>query len=150
MAEWAAVTADPSNVFVGGPVTQEVALGIVDTPGFQRPRQMLAWLTERASNAAKRPEAVRAFVDEHANSDAFPDEVELLRPIMAGACILYVVDASSLARGLYLTLELLETGLPVVVALNMMDVARKRGIRLDAERLSSQIGCHQFYITAAL
>lgn len=68
---------------------------VVDTPGFQRPRQVLAWLRERAASAADRPLAVRRFVEEHEADDAFPDEVELLRPILDGAGILYVVDASS-------------------------------------------------------
>lgn len=68
---------------------------IVDTPGFQRPRQVLAWLQKHASNAAERPDAVRAFVEAHAGGTEFPDEVELLRPILDGAGILYVVDASS-------------------------------------------------------
>lgn len=68
---------------------------IVDTPGFQRPRQALAWLRARASSAAERPVAVRAFVEHHARTGEFPDEVELLRPVLDGAGILYVVDASS-------------------------------------------------------
>src|SRR5690606_31953060 len=68
---------------------------IVDTPGFQRPRQAPAWLEGRAPTGAGRPAAVRAFVEEFAGRDEFPDEVELLRPIPDGAGILYVVDASS-------------------------------------------------------
>ena len=46
--------------------------------------------------------------------------------------IVNVIDASSLARGLYLTTELLASGTPVVVALNMMDVADKNGLHIDA------------------
>lgn len=68
---------------------------IVDTPGFQRPREVLARLQQRAPNAAERPAAVRAFVAEHEHGSEFRDEVELLRPLLEGACILYVVDASS-------------------------------------------------------
>ncbi|MEO6594793.1 MAG: GTPase/DUF3482 domain-containing protein, partial [Planctomycetota bacterium] len=68
---------------------------IVDTPGFQRARHALAWLAARAQHASERPAAVRAFVAEHAGTADFPDEVELLRPILEGAGILYVVDASS-------------------------------------------------------
>jgi len=68
---------------------------IVDTPGFQRARQLLAAVQPRAANAAERPAALRAFVASPAAAAAFPDEVELLRPILAGAGILYVVDASS-------------------------------------------------------
>ncbi len=55
--------------------------------------------------------------------------------------IINVVDAANLERNLYLTVQLLEMGVPVVVALNMMDVARKRGIRIDTELLSQQLGC---------
>ena len=54
--------------------------------------------------------------------------------------IVNVVDASTLARGLYLTSELVSTARPVVVALNMMDVARKQGMDVDVERLASEIG----------
>ena len=52
-----------------------------------------------------------------------------------------VIDASSLARGLYLTLELLERGRPLVVALNMMDVADKHGCHIDAVALAKRLGC---------
>jgi len=55
--------------------------------------------------------------------------------------IVNVVDATNLERNLYFTIQLLEMGMPLVVALNMMDVARKRGISLDIERLSREIGC---------
>jgi ferrous iron transport protein B len=55
--------------------------------------------------------------------------------------IVNVIDASSLARGLYLTTELLNTGLPIVVALNMIDVADHHGIHIDASSLSQQLGC---------
>ncbi len=52
-----------------------------------------------------------------------------------------VVDASSLSRGLYLTTQLLELGTPVVVALNMMDVARRHGTGIDVQVLSNALGC---------
>lgn len=52
-----------------------------------------------------------------------------------------VIDASSLARGLYLTTELLECGWPVIVALNMMDVADRHGLHIDAFQLSRSLGC---------
>ena len=51
-----------------------------------------------------------------------------------------VVDASSLERNLYLTLQLLELGRPVVVALNMMDVVEKRGMEIDVSRLHEMLG----------
>ncbi len=54
--------------------------------------------------------------------------------------LLSIVDASNLDRNLYLTTQALDLGLPIVVALNMMDVAEKQGLRLDVERLSKQLG----------
>jgi ferrous iron transport protein B len=54
--------------------------------------------------------------------------------------ILSIVDASNLERNLYLTTQALEVGAPVVVALNMIDVAQAQGLRIDAERLSRQLG----------
>jgi len=52
-----------------------------------------------------------------------------------------IVDASNLERNLYLTTQILETGIPTVIALNMMDVVRKEGIRIDVDRLSKSLGC---------
>lgn len=54
--------------------------------------------------------------------------------------IINVVDASALERGLYLTLQLLELGKPVVMALNMMDIVEKRGMEIDMHRLPEMLG----------
>lgn len=54
--------------------------------------------------------------------------------------VIAVLDASVLSRSVELTLELLETGLPVVVALNMMDEARRKGIEVDVAALSARLG----------
>ncbi len=76
-----------------------------------------------------------------------PDEmvaVDLLLGNVTGErrpdAILAVVDASNLERNLYLVAQLIETGLPVVIALNMIDVARARGIRIDLALLATRIG----------
>jgi ferrous iron transport protein B len=53
--------------------------------------------------------------------------------------IVTIVDASNLERNLYLTTQLLELGVPVVVALNMTDVAAAQGLRIDAEQLSRRL-----------
>jgi ferrous iron transport protein B len=55
--------------------------------------------------------------------------------------IVNVIDAANLERNLYLSVQLLEMGVPVVVALNMMDVAAKRGIEIDFARLAQRLGC---------
>jgi ferrous iron transport protein B len=76
-----------------------------------------------------------------------PDEmvaVDLVLGQQAGEpkpdAVLSIVDASNLERNLYLTTQALELGVPVVLALNMIDVAEAQGIRLDVERLSKQFG----------
>ena len=55
--------------------------------------------------------------------------------------ILNLVDASNIERNLYLTTQLLETGIPVVMALNMMDVVRKNGDKIDTKKLTQMMGC---------
>ncbi len=55
--------------------------------------------------------------------------------------VLIVVDATNLARNLFLVGELLAHGLPTVVALNMIDLAQRQGLTIDAAELSRQIGC---------
>lgn len=54
--------------------------------------------------------------------------------------IIDVADASSLERNLYLTLQLIELGKPVVLALNMMDIVRERGMKIDLHRLAEMLG----------
>lgn len=56
-------------------------------------------------------------------------------------CIINVIDASHLERHLYLTSQILELGKPVVVALNMMDIAQQRGVSIDLKALEQRLGC---------
>lgn len=67
---------------------------LVDTPGFQRPSRALAWLQQHASSAERRRDAVNQFIKDASCQQQFPEEVALLKPIMDGAAILYVVDGS--------------------------------------------------------
>ncbi len=67
---------------------------LVDTPGFQRARRVFSLLSAGETTAAGRPDAVRAFLKAHGRDETFRNEVELLRPVMEGAGILYVVDGS--------------------------------------------------------
>ena len=62
--------------------------------------------------------------------------------------ILNIVDGSNLERNLYLTTQLLELGLPMVVAVNMMDVVKRNGDKIDAGRLSKSLGCPVVEISA--
>ncbi len=54
--------------------------------------------------------------------------------------VISIVDSSNLDRNLYLAVQFLEMGVPVCIALNMIDVAKKRGIKINAEKLSSLLG----------
>ena len=56
-----------------------------------------------------------------------------------------ILDASNLERNLYLALQFLELGIPVVIALNMIDVAKSRGISIDAEKLSEILDVPVFW-----
>ena len=60
---------------------------------------------------------------------------------MNSDCIINVIDACHLERHLYLTSQILELGKPVIVALNMMDIAQQRGISIDIKALEEQLGC---------
>ena len=62
--------------------------------------------------------------------------------------VINVLDAANLERNLYLTVQLLEMGVPVVLALNMMDVAQKRGISIDVDLLAQKLGCPVVAIVA--
>lgn len=62
--------------------------------------------------------------------------------------ILNIVDGSNLERNLYLTTQLLELGIPMVVAVNMIDVVRKNGDRIDLAKLSNELGCAVVEISA--
>ncbi|MFM2483334.1 Fe(2+) transporter permease subunit FeoB [Celerinatantimonas sp. YJH-8] len=71
--------------------------------------------------------------------------------ILSGASqlVLNIVDASNLERNLYLTLQLIEMQVPLVVAVNMLDIAKKRHLELDLEQLSHRLGCPVVGIVAA-
>ena len=62
--------------------------------------------------------------------------------------ILNIIDGTNLERNLYLTTQLTELGIPVVVAINMMDVVKKNGDRINTEELSRELGCKVVEISA--
>ena len=55
-------------------------------------------------------------------------------------CVINIIDSTCIERNLYLSLQIMETGVPTVLALNMMDEVEKRGIKIDAEGLSKTLG----------
>ena len=62
--------------------------------------------------------------------------------------ILNIVDGTNIERNLYLTTQLIELGLPVVVAVNMIDLVRKGGVRIDLEKLGKALGCEVVEMSA--
>ena len=62
--------------------------------------------------------------------------------------ILNIVDGTNIERNLYLTTQLLELGIPVVIAINMMDIVQKNGDKIDVQKLSRELGCEVVEISA--
>jgi len=71
-----------------------VLYNLIDTPGFQRPRKVLEWLKQHETTVDKHPEVLKLFVENKSNQKTFPDETRLLKPVLEGAGIVYVVDGS--------------------------------------------------------
>ena len=86
------------------------------------------------------------------SDDSVSVDEAIARDYVAGReadLVLNIVDASNLERNLYLTSQLLEMKVPMVVALNMMDVAGERGIDIDVATLSERLGCPVVPVVAA-
>ena len=62
--------------------------------------------------------------------------------------ILNIIDGTNIERNLYLTTQLIELGIPVVMAVNMIDLVRKNGDKIDLKKLSSELGCQAVEISA--
>ena len=74
---------------------------------------------------------------------AYSPEEQIARDYIVGEkpdVVVNVLDAANLERNLYLTAQILETGAPLVLLLNMSDVATRRGYRIDAAQLSERLG----------
>ena len=93
----------------------DIDLPIIDLPGTY---------SLDLSDASADEQVARQFVHQH------PDHLYL-----------NIVDASTLERGLYLSLQLRELGVPLIVLLNMMDIAEKRGMQIDIAALEHKLGC---------
>ena len=96
---------------------------LIDTPGFQRPQKVLKWLKNKATSADQYANAIKSFVEDESCKLNFPDEVELLTPLVNGAAILYVVDGSRPYGTEYETeMEILRwTGRPSMALINPIE-----------------------------
>lgn len=79
-----------------------------------------------------------------------PEEIITREYLLGGEpdLILNIVDASNIERNLFLTTQLLETGIPVIIALNMMDIVEKNGTKINIKDLSQQLNCEIVEMTA--
>lgn len=93
---------------------------LIDTPGFEDAARALAWLRARERSAADRPALIADFLTAHRGTSDFIDEQRLLAPVIEGASILYVVDATRPYRQNYeAEMEILRwTGQPGMALLN--------------------------------
>lgn len=82
--------------------------------------------------------------DEKLAADALQGKLEHTAP----SAVLVVVDATNLERNLFLVSQILELKIPVIVALNMMDMAQRDGIRIDVPKLRAELGCAVVPISA--
>jgi GTPase Era involved in 16S rRNA processing len=106
-------------------VDGKILYELFDTPGFQRARRVLAWLEKHEVSADKKQDVVRAFIDTHREDERFHDEIQLLEPIMNGAGIIYVVDASKpYGKEYEAEMEILRwTGQPSMALINHIDAS---------------------------
>jgi hypothetical protein len=100
----------------------EVLYELIDTPGFQRAREVLEWLERHDRGAGARADTLRDFLEAHFDDSRFRDECELLRPVIDGAGILYVVDGSRpYGRQYEAEMEILRrTGRPRMALINLI------------------------------
>lgn len=93
---------------------------LIDTPGFEEPERVLAWLQGKAKSASERPAAVRQFVETFRHTPDFVAECELLAPIMNGAAVIYIVSSNHPYRpGYEAEMEILRwTGAPRLALIN--------------------------------
>jgi GTPase Era involved in 16S rRNA processing len=106
-------------------VDGKILYELIDTPGFQRARHVLEWLEGHDVSANKKHEVVRLFINKYEMDKRFNDEIELLRPIISGAGIIYVVDGSKPYSEEYeAEMEILRwTGEPSMALINHIDDA---------------------------
>ena len=106
-------------------VDDRILFSVIDTPGFEDAPRALHWIKQREVTAADRSERVRQFVRAFEGTDEFVQERRLLRPILDGAAILYVVNGDEPYRRNYETeMEVLRyTGRPAMALINRSDAS---------------------------
>ncbi|MEM8845059.1 MAG: GTPase/DUF3482 domain-containing protein [Pseudomonadota bacterium] len=103
-------------------IQNQTLYNLIDTPGFQRPHIVLSWLQSHCQTADARPRAISKFLSEHRDHPDYVNECELLKPLVDGAGILYVVDGSKPYGSEYeAEMEILRwTGRPRMALINLI------------------------------
>lgn len=156
----AAAANDPRRIIalVGNPNTGKTTLFNALTGFRRRTANYPGTTVDLARGRLQKSSAAIDIVDlpgTYSLAAQSPDELVVLESLCGRGpigrrpdCILAIVDASNLQRNLYLISQLLELNIPLIVALNMMDVAVQRGLRIDTAHLSAAIGVPVIPITA--
>jgi ferrous iron transport protein B len=116
---------------------------VANYPGVTVERKEGTWAINESVGAARLIDLPglysldAASIDEQIARDVITGKIKNLP---APDCVVAVVDATNLSRNLYLVTQILEFGVPVVVALTMVDLAEKMGIEIDVEKLSEELG----------
>ncbi len=137
--------ADPVIALAGNPNAGKTSLFNAMTGAVQQVSNYPGVTVECKEGSARRNGRRYSVVDLPGTYSltAFSQEETVARDFILGhgpVLVVNVVDASNLERNLYLSVQLMEMRVPVIVALNMSDVAEKRGIRINAETLSKMLG----------
>ena len=120
-------------------------------PGVTVERKQGAFATPHSSVTLIDLPGIYSLERVHAEDGLSADERVTCSYVMSGQAdlLINVVDASSLEKGLWLTLQLRELNLPMIVVLNMADVASACGVKVEAETLASQLGCPVVLMSAS-
>ncbi len=120
VGNWPGVTVEKKEGKIKGFSSKEDEVVLVDLPGIY----------------SLSPYTLEEVVSRNFLLDEKPDAV------------INIIDGSNLERNLYLTTQLVELGIPVIAAINMMDIVRKNGDKLDTAKLSKELGCEVVEISA--
>lgn len=118
IANYPGVTVDKKTGFFK---YEDYKVEMVDLPG-----------TYSFSSFSQEEKVAKKFIIEESNPNYKGKNIDI---------IVNVIDSSNLKRNLYLTFQLLEIGIPVVVVLNMIDIAKNRGLEIDSKKISKMLSC---------
>jgi ferrous iron transport protein B len=138
-------TGDPVVALAGNPNTGKSSIFNLLTGASQHVGNWPGKTVDRAEGTCTHNGVTMQVVDlpgTYSLNASSPEEMIARDFLISGeaAAVVIIVDASNLERNLYLAVQILEMGIPSVVALNMVDVAETRGVEIDPDALSERLG----------